>query len=130
MASPYSFTTNYGADSWARYSADRTRLRTFEFQPSIALVARAVDQLRCRAGDRLCPRDLLQLSARSAFGRPQPDGHQLLKGSGWDVGYTFGFQFHNDKVDIGASYKSAVTHHLKGHLIVDGISAADPLSTG
>ena len=128
MASPYSFTTNYGSDSWARYSADRTRLRTFEFQPSIAWspapsisfgAAPVIDYVRATFSNYLP--DPLSASL--------PDGHQLLKGSGWDVGYTFGFQFHNDKVDIGASYKSAVTHHLKGHLIVDGISAADPLST-
>jgi long-chain fatty acid transport protein len=34
--SPYSFTANYDADSWARYEADKTRLRTYDLQPVIA----------------------------------------------------------------------------------------------
>ncbi|RZM31292.1 MAG: aromatic hydrocarbon degradation protein, partial [Sphingomonas sp.] len=33
VTSPFSFTTNYEANSWARYSADKTRLRTIDIQP-------------------------------------------------------------------------------------------------
>lgn len=128
MASPYSFTTNYGGDSWVRYSADKTRLRTFDFQPSIAYAP--TPHLSFGAGPNI---DYVRATFSNYLPDPlsasNPDGHQYLKGSGWDVGYTFGFQFHNDKVDIGAAYKSSIKHKLKGHLIIDGFSPADPLST-
>jgi len=37
VTSPYSFTTDYSSSSWARYSADKTRLRTVDIQPSLAV---------------------------------------------------------------------------------------------
>ncbi|MBA2934727.1 outer membrane protein transport protein [Sphingomonas sp. CGMCC 1.13654] len=153
MTSPYSFTTNYGKDDWTRYSADKSRLRTFDFQPSLAWhhgglsigAAPNIEYVRATLSNYLPdPLANIQNSLTSSFTNllgPQlgallgqtvggplssalntPDGHQYLKGSGWDVGYSFGFQYHNDKVDIGVSYKSAIKHHLKGHLIVDGLS--------
>jgi long-chain fatty acid transport protein len=126
--SPYSFTTNYDNDSWARYSADKTRLRTFDLQPVLAY---STGGLSIGAGPNV---EYVRATFSNYLPDPLPaipglnagnDGHQYLKGDGWDVGYSFGFQFHNDKVDIGASYKSKIKHTLKGHLIVDGFT--DPV---
>ncbi|PXA85136.1 aromatic hydrocarbon degradation protein [Nostoc sp. 3335mG] len=128
MTSPYSFTTNYDNDSWARYGADKTRLRTFDFQPSIAY---HIGGLSVGAGPNI---EYVRATLSNFLPDPlaptvNPDGHQYLKGSGWDVGYSFGFQYHNKKVDIGVSYKSQIKHTLKGHLIIDGIDpVADPLA--
>src|SRR5690349_1513814 len=36
VTAPFSFMTNYKGSSWARYTADKTRLTTFDIQPSIA----------------------------------------------------------------------------------------------
>jgi long-chain fatty acid transport protein len=126
--SPYSFTTNYADDSWARYSADKTRLRTYDLQPVIAF---STGGLSIGAGPNI-------EYARATFSNflPDPlppipglnagnDGHQYLKGDGWNVGWSAGFQFHNDKVDMGVSYKSKINHTLKGTLIVDGLT--DPI---
>jgi long-chain fatty acid transport protein len=135
MTSPYSFTTNYGKDDWTRYSADKSRLRTFDFQPALAWhhggisigAAPNIEYVRATLSNYL-PDPLPNLSGIPVLGPTlsgllnTPDGHQYLKGHSWDVGYTFGFQYHNDKADIGVSYKSAIKHHLKGHLIVDGLS--------
>lgn len=127
MASPYSFTSNYDKDSFVRYSADKTRLRTFDFQPSIAYAPNS--HISFGAGPEI---DYVRATFANYLPDPlsssNPDGHQYLKGAGWDVGYTFGFQYHDDKVDIGASYKSSIKHDLKGHLIIDEFSSADPLS--
>jgi len=135
MTSPYSFTTNYEADSWARYSADKSRLRTLDFQPVLAFhtgglsigAGPNVEYVRATLSNYL-PDPLPNLSGVPVLGPTLSaalntgDGHQYLKGSGWDVGYSLGFQFHNDKIDIGASYKSAIKHKLKGHLIIDGLT--------
>jgi long-chain fatty acid transport protein len=145
--SPYSFTTNYGSSDWARYSADKSRLRTFDFQPSLAwsnghvsfgagpnieyvraTLSNYLPDPLANAGGLPAP---LAAALRAGLGLPAGtplaavlntgDGHQYLKGSGWDVGYSLGFQFHNDQVDLGVSYKSAIKHKLKGKLIVDGL---------
>ena len=119
VTSPYSFTTNYDKDSWARYGADKTRLRTFDFQPSLAWAPN--EHISVGAGPNI---EYVRSTLSNYLPDPlaptvNPDGHQYLKGKGWDVGYSLGFQYHDDKVDLGASYKSAIKHTLKGHLIID-----------
>jgi long-chain fatty acid transport protein len=132
VTSPFSFTTNYDNDFFGRYSADKSRLRTFDIQPSIAFApnehlsiggAVNVEYLRATLSNYLPDPFSTNLGTPAT---PFPDGHQYLKGDGWDVGYSFGFQYHNDKVDLGASYKSAIRHKLKGKLIIDGLT--DPLA--
>ncbi|MBO9723258.1 MAG: outer membrane protein transport protein [Novosphingobium sp.] len=119
VTSPYSFTTNYDADSWARYSADKTKLRTIDIQPSVAFqpfegfyvgAAANVEYVDAALGNYLP--NLSPLLA---------DGHQNLKGNGWDVGWSVGAQYHNGPASIGVAYKSAVKHKLKGTLTVDGL---------
>jgi long-chain fatty acid transport protein len=130
MTSPYSFTTNYDNDSWARYGADKTRLRTFDFQPSLAWAPN--EHISIGAGPNV---EYVRATLSNYLPDPlaptvNPDGHQYLKGKGWDVGYSFGFQYHDDKVDLGVSYKSSIKHTLKGHLIIDGFDpTVDPLAT-
>lgn len=129
MTSPYSFTTNYDGDFFGRYAADKSRLRTFDFQPTVAWApsphlsfgaAPNIEYVRATLSNKL-PDPLS--SSYGVPASPYPDGEQTLKGTAWDVGYTFGFQYHNDKVDLGASYKSAVKHHIGGHLTLDGIDS-------
>jgi long-chain fatty acid transport protein len=137
--SPYSFTTNYDADSWARYAADKSRLRTLDFQPVIAFhtgglsvgAGPNIEYVRATLSNYL-PDPIPNLSGLpvvgpllGAVGFNGTDGHQYLKGSAWDVGFSAGFQYHNDKVDLGVSYKSKIKHKIKGHLIVDGLT--DPI---
>lgn len=119
VTSPYSFTTNYDSDSWARYSADKTKLRTIDIQPSVAFqpmeglyvgAALNVEHVDATLGNYLP--NLSPLLA---------DGHQQLKGSGWDVGWSVGAQYHNGPASIGVAYKSAVKHKLDGSLTVDGL---------
>lgn len=118
--SPYSFTTNYANDSWARYSADKTRLRTYDIQPVLAY---SIGGLSVGAGPNI---EYVRATLSNYLPNPLspllPDGHQQLKGDGWNVGFSLGFQYHNDKVDIGASYKSRVKHKLDGNLTVSGFT--------
>ncbi|HEY0271474.1 MAG TPA: outer membrane protein transport protein [Sphingomonas sp.] len=119
--SPYSFTTNYAGDSWARYSADKTRLRTYDIQPALAF---STGGLSIGAGPNI---EYSKATFSNALPDPlsplRPDGEQALKGDGWNVGYSVGFQFHTDKVDMGISYKSAIKHKLGGDLSITGIAA-------
>ena len=50
------------------------------------------------------------------------DGFDKLKGDGFDVGYSLGAQMENSLVSFGIAYKSAIKHHLKGHISVADIT--------
>jgi len=120
ITSPYSFTTDYASDSWVRYTADRTYLRTIDVQPSIAYAP--AEWLRVGAGlnvehvDATLSNKLPNLSASAE------DGNQRLTGKGIDVGYNIGVQLHNDIVTAGLAYRSSVNHHLKGDIAIDGLT--------
>lgn len=119
VTSPYSFTTNYDADSWARYSADRTRLRTVDIQPSVAVSL--FDWLRVGGAVNVEYTDASLSNKLPNLLATLPDGEQRLKGDGWDLGWTAGVQLHNDWATVGISYKSEIKHKLKGELEVSGL---------
>jgi len=50
-----------------------------------------------------------------------PDGHQMLKGKGWDLGWSAGAQFHTGPISVGLSYKSSVKHKLDGTVTTSGL---------
>ena len=119
VTSPYSFTTDYDADSWARYTADKTRLRTIDIQPSIGVAL--TDWLRVGGALNVEYTDATLGNALPNVSAALPDGQQELKGDGWDLGWTAGIQMHNDWATVGVSYKSAIKHKLTGDLNISGL---------
>jgi long-chain fatty acid transport protein len=119
VTSPYSFTTDYDSTSWARYSADKTRLRTIDIQPSIAVAL--TDWLRVGGGANIEYTDASLSNAYPNLSAALPDGSQQLKGDGWDLGWTAGLQMHNDFLTVGFAYKSEIKHNLKGDLTISGL---------
>lgn len=119
VTSPFSFTTNYDDTSWARYTADKTSLRTIDIQPSVALAA--TDWLRLGAALNIQYSDSTFSNALPNLSPLQADGRQFLKGDGWDLGWSAGAQMHNDVVTVGFSYKSRVKHKLDGKVTISGL---------
>jgi long-chain fatty acid transport protein len=119
LTSPYSFTTDYEATSWVRYTTDKTKLRTYDIQPSIAFMPTPNlsigAALNIEYADATLSNYLPNLSPLPA------DGHQELKGDGWDLGWTAGLQYRAGPVTLGASYKSSVKHDLKGSITTTGL---------
>jgi long-chain fatty acid transport protein len=124
VTSPYSFTTNYEADSWARYTADKTKLRTIDIQPSVAFAA--TDWLRIGAALNVEYSDATLSNKLPNLSPLLPDGEQTLKGDGWDLGWSAGAQLHNERVTLGVSYKSSIKHKLDGTVETEGL--AGPLA--
>ena len=124
LTSPYSFTTNYDADSWTRYTADRTKLRTYDIQPSIAFMP--VDGLRVGAALNIeyskatLSTFLPNFSVVPPF-TPPADGFQELNGNGWDFGWSAGVQYTAGPLTVGASYKSPIKHKLSGSIATSGL---------
>lgn len=119
ISSPFSFTTDYDANSWTRYSADRTSLRTIDIQPSIGIAV--TDNLRIGGALNIEHAKAALGNALPNLSPLLPDGAQRLKGDGWDLGWSAGLQWHDDRATVGISYKSAIRHKLKGDLEVTGL---------
>ena len=119
ITSPFSFTTNYKGVSWARYTSDKSKLRTFDIQPSIAFapsdaisIGVALNAEHVSAG---LSNSLPNLSPLL------PDGHQSLRGKGWDFGFSVGGQARLGVATLGLSYKSSVKHKLDGSITTAGL---------
>jgi long-chain fatty acid transport protein len=119
VTSPFSFTTEYASDSWARYSANKTRLRTIDIQPSIGVAL--TDWLRVGGALNVEYTEATLNNALPNVLASLPDGRQELKGNGWDFGWTAGVQLHNDFATVGVTYKSSIEHTLTGTLNVSGL---------
>ncbi|MFN3388219.1 MAG: OmpP1/FadL family transporter [Allosphingosinicella sp.] len=125
VSSPFSFTTDYDEDGWQRYSTIRTRLITIDLQPSVAV--QATDWLSLGAGLNLEYSDAYLSSALPNLAPGSEDGKFILKGKGWDLGWSAGLQLRPaERLTIGLAYKSAVKHHLKGSVEIRGL--AGPLA--
>lgn len=125
VTSPYSFETNYDADSWARYTADRTKLTTIDVQPSIAFAVAPMVVVGVAANAE-------HVSATLGNYLPNlspllPDGHQTLEGKGWDWGWSAGGQVRAGIATFGLSYKSSIKHTLQGSVTTEGL--LPPLAT-
>jgi long-chain fatty acid transport protein len=120
VASPYSFTSNYPGDSWTRYDALKSRLLTIDVQGTAAVQVN--DWLNVGAGVSLQYSDATLTSAVPNLSPLLADGRQVLTGDGWDAGWTVGAQATpNDRLTIGASYRSKVEHTLDGHVSINGL---------
>ena len=121
VTSPFSFTTNYASNSWARYTADKTSLRTIDIQPSLAFAI--TPEISIGAGINAEHVKASLSNFLPNLSPLLPDGHQTLKGNGWDWGWTVGAQFHaGNAVTVGLSYKSSVKHKLDGTVTTAGLA--------
>ncbi|MFT3967239.1 MAG: outer membrane protein transport protein [Sphingobium sp.] len=125
LTSPYSFATQYDANAWTRYTADRSMLRTYDIQPSVAVKFGDLSiggALNVEYSKAYLSNYLPNLSAAL------PDGYQALQGDGWDLGWSAGAQYKSGPLSLGVAYKSAVKHKLKGTITVQGLQGL--LATG
>lgn len=125
VAAPYNFTTEYNADSWTRYDALKSHLRTINVDGVIAY--RVNDMIDLGVGVTALYADAELTNALPNISPLQADGSQSLKGDGWAYGYTVGAQIHPSKsLTIGASYRSKIDQKLDGTVKVAGLLAPIP----
>jgi long-chain fatty acid transport protein len=125
VAAPYNFTTEYNQNSWTRYDALKSQLRTVNVDGVIAY--RVNDMIDLGVGVTALYADAELTNALPNISPLQPDGSQSLKGDGWAYGYTVGAQIHPSKsLTIGASYRSKIDQKLDGTVKVAGLLAPIP----
>jgi long-chain fatty acid transport protein len=126
LTAPYNFTTKYRPQAWARYDALQSRLTTSDLQLTGAM--KVTDWLDLGVGVDAQYTDAKLANALPNLSPALPDGISQLSGSGWNYGWTVGAQAHFDRLSLGASYRSAMDHDLKGKVFVGGLLG--PLAAG
>ncbi len=119
VSSPYSFTTDYDETSWVRYTALKSKLRTYDIQPSVAYMV--TPELSVGAALNIEYSDATLTNALPNLSPALPDGKQALEGNGWDLGWSAGVQYRTGPLMVGASYKSSIKHQLDGTLTQSGL---------
>jgi long-chain fatty acid transport protein len=119
ITAPFDFTTKYDSQSWARYSALRSQLRTYDIQPSIAFAPS--DALRLGVALNVERSDATLTNALPNLSPLLPDGLEELRGGGWDLGWSAGVQAVSGRFTFGVAYKSSIRHGLDGNLAASGL---------
>ncbi len=122
LTSPFSVSTKYDAASWARYDAITSKLQTIDAQPTLAW--RPLPWLGFGAGPNIEHTLAALSSALPNLFPGQPDGSESLHVDGWNVGYNLGLQLHllDDRLTLGAAYRSRIRHALSGDLDLSGLT--------
>jgi long-chain fatty acid transport protein len=122
VSSPYSFSTDYDATSFARYDALQTKLTTIDLQPTIAWTPSPMFSLGVALNAEHSSATLT--TALPNLSPLLPDGLERLHGTGWDYGWSVGAQFRpSDRISLGLSYKSKIDHNLDGDVAISGLLA-------
>jgi long-chain fatty acid transport protein len=123
---PYNFTTKYRRNAWARHDALESRLTTADIQLTGAW--QVTDWLDVGASVDAIYADAKLSTASPNLSPLLPDGVTQLAGDGWDFGWSVGAQAHFGDLTLGASYRAAVDHKLKGDVFQGGLLG--PLAAG
>jgi long-chain fatty acid transport protein len=120
---PFGLGTDWGGDWAGRYIATNSEFRTFNINPVAAY--RLTPYLSVAAGIDIVLLDATLESKipSTALGIPGPpfDVAQKFTGSGLGLGYNFGTYYEvNDKLSLGASYRSQVEIDVDGDLSLSG----------
>src|SRR3712207_5779641 len=99
FAAPFTSTSEYEPDSWARYDAIQSELFMIDLQGTVAV--QVTDWLDLGLGVSAEYADATLTNALPNLSPALPDGRQELSGDGWDFGWTLGAQAHFDRVDFG-----------------------------
>jgi long-chain fatty acid transport protein len=119
-AAPFNITNAYPGDAWTRY--DTTKARITDIDLGLTGAVRLSDSVSAGVGF-----DAQYASATLRRALPNvspllPDGRQNLSGDGWDYGWNAGVQVKaSEALTLGASYRSAIRHRLKGTVSLSGL---------
>jgi len=126
LSAPYNFTTKYQSNSFARYDALTSELRSVNVGLTGAM--QVTDWLDVGVGV-----DAQYVKAKLTSSLPNlspllPDGTSSLEGDGWDYGWNVGAQAHFGRLDLGLSYRSEIEHELDGQVNITGLLG--PIAAG
>ena len=110
---PFGLSSDYGKTWFGRYDSTKTDLRVYQVSPSVAYAIN--DQFSIGAGVDVQRAEATLEAAVATTGLTANDLQYKVKGDDWDYGFNVGATYKpTEKLKLGASYRSAITHTLKG----------------
>lgn len=117
---PFGLVVDYPDGFFGRYDSTRTELLTINLQASAAL--RLDDRLWVGAGMNAQHAEAALENALPNLVPGAPDGFAQVVGDDWSLGWNVGALWRpNDRLRVGASYRSAIEHRLEGRQQVRGL---------
>lgn len=143
---PFAAETDYGDQSVLRYNLNETSVKSFDFNPTLAfkindqhsvgvgLIAQYFDAKLVKYADYTGTARYMMAKGMSDAGlfpdyntarnvvntmvpHGKADARGTIKGDDWGFGYNLGYLWKpNDNFRLGVSYRSKVSHTLKGHV--------------
>lgn len=120
---PFGQHISYDEDWVGRYHATETDLKTLNINPAIA--RKINDKLSFGFGLNVQYVDVVleQKVNQSAIG--DVDGNAKVTGDSWAYGYNLGLMYKpNESTNVGLSYRSAITHNVKGKVEYTDINSS------
>lgn len=116
---PFGLAAHYDSDYFGRYDTTRANVRAIDIAPSIAYAIHPKVSIGGGVDVQYFDGKLVNALPNpfDPSGAPTPatDGRLALEGSDWSVGYNVGVLVKPvDKVRVGLTYRSAITHKLEG----------------
>lgn len=126
VSAPFGLANEYDSDWFGRFDSIESELTSIDIQPSIAF--KVNDMISIGGGINIQYSDA-ELTNAATFG--VTEGLSTLEGDDWSVGYTLGAQIKPlPQTTIGLSYRSAISHELKGSVSNEGTTVGDFDVTG
>jgi len=120
VTAPFDFTNKYGAESWTRYDALKSRVA--DANVGVLAALRVTGGLDVGVGLDAQYASATLTQALPNLSPQLPDAQQRLSGSGWDFGWNAGAQYHaGERLTLAASYRSKIRHSLRGKVSVTGL---------
>lgn len=121
VTQPFVLENTYGSQAWTRYDTIQSRVESTDFQATVAF--QLASWLDAGIGVSAQYTDAELVLALPNLSPLLPDGRSALGVDGWNYGFVVGGQAHFSRITLGASYRSAVRHELKGRLAASDLLA-------
>ncbi len=114
---PFASGTDYQRDSVLRYNVNKMGMKSIDINPVFSYKINNNHSVSIGAIGQYLTAELRQYANWGGYigqdGRG--DGYAEVDGTDWGLGYTLGYLWDvNDKVRVGASYRSKISHTLNG----------------
>jgi long-chain fatty acid transport protein len=123
ISAPFGLVTEYKEDWVGRYLAVKSEMLTVNFNPSIAI--KATDKLSLGFG---VSAQYIDVELTKTVQVPS-DAEVKLQGDDWGYGYNLGLIYQvTDHTRFGLSYRSKISHNLKGDGTLDALNVDEDIS--
>lgn len=126
ISSPFGIVVEYDDEFFGRYDSIRSDLFTINVQPSVAI--KINENLSIGGGIDIQYVDVQLTSALPNLSPLQPDGFLEVTGDDWSVGWNVGVFGKLGPVQLGAHYRSGISHNVDGRYEITGLEG--PLAGG